>query len=200
MKAFFYALFVTLTIVACTSPLDLDVDRTRTFSDGAKHPLRLTFYYYFGDSAYEAIVTDTAFLNHVWIEEGINAKQVTIPGFIFQLPRPFLPTIEYSPFVNKLCFQTEQQPADGVFRLCQNENSWLQGSYLDATGKPVPFRWMADDLWHRIRLAYYDIPEESLIKGSMQIVIIDPVLPTRIMSYRALITMEYGPPAEASSE
>ena len=178
---------------ACTSPLDLDVERSRTFVDGAKNPTRLSFYYHFGDSAYEALVTDPTFLAKIWIEPQVGSEQltITVPQFIFQLPINVTPTAEHNPLVKTLCFASHQQPTDGVFRSCTNQNSWMEGLYLDERGDPTPFNWMADNTGRQIRLAYYNVPEENLIKGSMQVIVTEPIYGQNYASYRALITLEY---------
>lgn len=184
------AIVTTIVMASCTSPTDLDIERTKTYMDGAVHPTRLSFYYYFGDSAYEAIVTDTALLNSVWIERGTTPWTVTIPMLQFDLPDTIRATQQNTPFPRTICFSTTQQAADGVFRSCQNNNSWISGEYFDLYGNRVDFNWMADNAGRQIRLAYQALPEEQLVKGSMQIVLADPVKPA-FATYRALITMEY---------
>ena len=78
--ALMIAVGAVVLLHACSSPLDLDVDRTKNYPDGGTHPTRLSLYYYFGDSAYEAIVTDTLLLNNIWIEIG---SQFLPLSFIF---------------------------------------------------------------------------------------------------------------------
>lgn len=174
---------------ACSSPMDLDVDRTKVYTDGAVHPTRLTLYYYYGDSAYEAIVSDTSFLNTIWIERSTTPYTVTVPGLQFRLPDTVKGTPLYTPFVREFCFSSTSKACDGVFTMCQSPKSWLSGEYL-ANGKWLPFDWMADAQNRQIRLAYFEIPEERLIKGSIQINVADPNYP-RYASYRVLLTMEY---------
>ncbi len=182
-------LAATMILPSCSSPMDLDVDRTKVYTDGAVHPTRLTLYYYYGDSAYEAIVSDTAFLNTIWIERGTNPYTVTIPGLQFRLPDTVKGTPVYTPFVREFCFSSASKPCDGAFTMCQSPRSWLSGEYL-ASGKWLPFDWLADTQNRQIRLAYFQIPEENLIKGSIQINVADPTYP-RYASYRVLLTMEY---------
>ena len=194
MKALVVGLMALALISSCTSPLDLEVNRDKAYADGSFHPKRLSFYYHFADSAYEAIVVDTTFLNSIWIDQTEPFFEVTIPEFVFQLPQTIEPTLEHTPFVSTLCFASNEQPADGLYRLCINSNSWMEGAYIDQFGIMVPFRWpnpwYADDQGRQIRLAYYQLPRERLIKGSMQIALTDPAT-ARFVTYRALITMEY---------
>ncbi len=190
MKPLLLSILAILAMSSCTSPLDLDVDRDKAYADGAFHPKRLSFYYHFADSAYEAIVTDTSFLNTIWIEQTEPFFEITIPQFVFELPQTIEPTLQHTPFVSTLCFATQKRPADGLYRLCINDNSWMDGAYIDQFGITVPFHWEADDQGRQIRLAYYQLPRERLIKGSIQVALADPA-GARYVTYRALITMEY---------
>ena len=190
MKALLSAVLVSMFVAACTSPLELDVDRTKAYTDGTVHPKRLSMYYHFLDSAYEAIVTDTGYLNSIWIEPDPAFWRVTIPQLIFELPKTIHPSGQMSPFVHTLCFSTDRQPTDGVYRLCVNDNSWIEGEYLDPFGAVVPFQWYADDRGRQIRIAFYHLPTENIVKASIQVAIVDPS-GARYVSYRALITMEY---------
>ncbi len=190
LRAFVIAVIATITVASCTSPLDLDVDRDKLYADGTVHPKRLSMYYHFLDSAYEAIVTDTSYLNTIWIEPDPSFWRVTIPQLIFELPQSIEPTFEMTPFVNTLSFGTTKVPTDGVYRPCINTESWLEGAYIDPFGLTVPFHWYADDRGRQIRLAYYHLPTENLIKASIQIAITDPS-GLRYTTYRALITLEY---------
>jgi len=190
MRPLLLSLLAIVVMSACTSPLDLDVDRDKSYVDGAFHPKRLSFYYHFADSAYEAIVVDTSFLNTIWIEPSEPFYEITIPEFIFELPRSIEPTLQHTPFVSRFSFATQQRPADGLYRLCINTNTWMDGAYIDQYGITVPFHWYADDQGRQVRLAYYQLPAERLIKGSAQIAIADPA-GARYVTYRALITMEY---------
>jgi hypothetical protein len=184
------AIVTTIVMASCTSPTDLDIERTKTYMDGAVHPTRLSFYYYFGDSAYEAIVSDTSLLNSVWIERGTTPWTVTVPLLKFELPDSIHATQQNTPFPRTISFSTTGQLADGVFRTCTNVNSWISGEYLDLYGNRVDFNWMADNTGRQIRMAYQALPDERLVKGSMQIVLADPVKPA-FATYRALVTLEY---------
>lgn len=190
MKNLVIALALGICLAACQSPTDLDVDRSLKYMDGAVHPNRLSFYYYFGDSAYEAIVTDTSMLNTVWIEGRTNNYAVSIPQFIFSLPDTLQTTASHTPFVKKLCFSITKKPCDGVFTNCLNANSWLAGEYIGTNNSIVPFQWSTDNISRQLRLAFYKVDGLNMVKGAMQIVIADPMYP-RFEIYHALITMEF---------
>jgi hypothetical protein len=190
MKNLIYVAILSLCMVACKSPTELDVDRTLKYMDGAVHPTRLTFYYYFGDSAYEAIVIDTSMLNTIWIEDKAKDYAVTIPQFIFSLPDTLNASASHTPFVRKLCFSINRQPCNGVYTNCQNPSTWLAGDYIGSNNTLVPFVWNTDNTSKQLRLAFYKVNSLNIVKGAMQIVIADPMFP-RFEIYHALITMEY---------
>jgi len=175
---------------SCQSPIDLDVARRKVFTDSAVHPTRLSLYYYYGDSAYEAIVSDTAFLSTIWIERASTPFLITIPRLQFALPDTVRGTATSTPFVRSFCFSSEKKLCNGVFTMCKSTNSWLAGEYLTTLGLWIPFSWQADDLGRQIRLAYYEVEGQRLIKGNIQILVSDPSNPA-YASYRAAITMEY---------
>ena len=79
---------------------------------------------------------------------------------------------------------------DGLFRHNVGQYSYIDGEYYDQNWTIVPFHWMADTLGHQIRMAWTEIPEEDIVKGSIQIALADPVL-SRYVTYRVLITIEY---------
>lgn len=185
------AILTIIAMAACTSPTDLDVDRSKTYMDGAVHPHRLSFYYYFGDSAYEAIVTDTAMLNSIWIERGTTPWQVTIPLLQFDLPDSIHASGTNTPFPTTVCFSTTKQLADGVFRSCTNPDTWVSGEYIDLYGGVVPFTWLTDNAGRQLRIGYYKVDNEDLVKASLQIVLQDPVRPGAYATYRALVTLEF---------
>lgn len=187
----FLALATTVLTFACKSPLDLDVDRTKVYTDGAVHPQRLSMFYYFGDSAYEAIVTDTAFLNTIWIERNTTPIRLTIPRLEFSLPDTITGKSDTVPFVRKFCFSTDKAICDGVFAMCVTNNSWVAGEYLTPNNAMwLPFHWPTDDKGRQIRMAFYPVDDERLIKGSFQILVADPNV-NRYASNRALMTIEY---------
>lgn len=178
---------------SCTSPLELDVDRSKSFMDGSKNPTRLSFFYYFGDSAYEAIVTDPTFLEKIWIEPQENSEivNVTIPKFLFQIPETAQPSAVHNPLVKVLSFATWSHPADGLWRNCLNPDSWLQGDYIGRDGEPEEFTWMCDNNGRQVRIAYVKVRDQNVIKGSMQIIVAEPLYGQTYAVYRALITIEY---------
>lgn len=179
-----------LLLGACSSPLDLDVDRTKNYPDGGTHPTRLSLYYYFGDSAYEAIVTDTTLLHKIWIERGSNPYRITIPTLEFHLPDTIKASPQFTPFVRAFAFSSTDVLCDGQFTMCTSPLTWLAGEYLTQQGTWESFQWSTDTDNRQLRIAYYDVPQERLVKASLQILVGDPVLP-RYASFRALITLEY---------
>lgn len=184
------AVLLTIIAVACTSPMDLDVGRSKTYTDGSVHPKRLSFLYYFGDSAYEAIVSDTSLLNTIWIERGVRPYELTIPWFVFDFPDTIELTSEYSPFVTQLCFSAYRIPCDNKYRNYVNNYTWLNGNYLDPLGNAVPFKWYADNAGRQLRIAWTGIYSQRLIKGSLQVLLADPIAP-RYVTYRGHLTLEY---------
>lgn len=181
---------VVLLLGACSSPLDLDVDRTKHYPDGGTHPKRLSLYYYYGDSAYEAIVTDTTLLHKIWIERGSTPYRITVPSLEFHLPDTIKASPQFTPFVRAFAFSSTAVPCDGQFVMCTSPSTWLAGEYLTQRGTWEPFQWSTDTGNRQLRIAYYDVPSERLLKASLQILVGDPVLP-RYASFRALITLEY---------
>jgi hypothetical protein len=181
---------VVLMLQACTSPLDIDVDRTKHYPDGGTHPTRLSLYYYFGDSAYEAIVTDTTLLNNIWIERGATPYRITIPTLEFHLPDTIKASAQFTPFVRAFAFSSTNVLCDGQFTMCTSPLSWLAGEYLNPKGAWEPFKWSTDTDNRQLRIAYYDVPTERLVKASLQILVGDPYV-QRYSSFRALITLEY---------
>lgn len=179
-----------LLLYACSSPLELDVDRTKTYPDGATHPTRLSLYFYYGDSAYEAIVTDTALLRRIWIERGSTPYKITIPALEFRLPDTVQASPQFTPFVRAFSFSSSNARCDGQFSMCTSPVTWFSGEFLTKQGAWEPFQWSADVTNRQLRIAYYDVPHERLVKASIQILVADPGSP-RFASYRALITFEY---------
>lgn len=179
-----------LLLQSCSSPLDLDVDRTKNYPDGGTHPTRLSLYYYYGDSAYEAIVTDTTLLHKIWIERGSTPYRITIPSLEFRLPDTIQASPQFTPFVRAFAFSSTNVLCDGEFTMCTSPLSWLAGEYLNQQGTWEPFQWSTDTGNRQLRIAYYDVPYERLVKASLQILVADPAV-QRYSSFRALITLEY---------
>ncbi len=175
----------------CESPMELDVDRTEQYMDGSVHPTRLSLYYYFGDSAYEAIVVDTSFLNTIWISKGTEPWTITIPQFNFTLSDSMQATPEHSPLVREFSFSIENQRVDGFFRSCINTNCWLAGAYLDQMKVSHDFRWYSNILDKQILLAWFRPEGQDLVKGRMAIRIINPMNPSDTVTYNGLFTVEF---------
>lgn len=192
-------IFAIIAIIsACTSPLELDVDRDKTFIDGAVHPRRVSIYYHFADSAYESMITDPVVLESMWIERatGIGPQgntdlySVTIPELAFTVSNELRPSKERPVMVEAFSFSCERQPADGEFRFCVNPRSWIRGRYLEDREAFIPFMWMADDRGRHIRAAFTAEPEQRIVKGSIILGVTEP-RGQRSATYRARITLEY---------
>lgn len=179
-----------LLFQACQSPMALDVDRTTWYSDSSIHPKRLSLYYYFGDSAYEAIVTDTAFLEAIWIERNQDPWRITIPRFNFALSDTLKATISNNPLVREFCLSVDQQKIDGFFRTCTGANSWLSGEYFDMLYNRSNFRWLANSQDRTIMLAWFKPDNQNLVKGRMVIRVANPVITTDTATYNGLFTIE----------
>lgn len=186
----FFVLVIGI-LTSCQSPMDLDVDRKEWYSDGAIHPNRLSLYYYFGDSAFEAIVTDTSFLNTIWIERNLTPWQVTIPEFNFSLGDTIHATYGQTPLVRQFCFSTYKQRTDGFYRSCVGNNSWIEGEYYDAMYQRQTFRWMTNSGDKKILIAWFQPDGQQLIKGRMAIRLANPANPLDTATFNGLFTLEY---------
>ncbi len=191
-------LIVAMAIGSCTSPLELDVDRDATFIDGSAHPKRVSVYYHFADSAYEAIIVDPAWLETVWIERNAApgtsdgyAYTVTIPQLVFEIPQTIRPSKDRPVMIHSFSLSCRKQKADGQFRYCVNPGSWIRGLIFDERGgDPEPFQWLADERGRQVRLAFFAVPEQRIIKGSIQLAVVEP-RGQKFSTYRALMTLEY---------
>jgi hypothetical protein len=194
MKVVLGIITTIVLVAACSSPLDLDVaDRTKEYTDGAVNPKKISFFYYFGEYGFEAIVIDTAILNSIWVIPDGTLNRVTIPRFEFNLPDTLRPGYPHSPFVNSLSFSTENWVTNGILRKCVNADTWFKGTYMDQFGTPITYQWPADDWSHQFRLALYQVQGQRTIKGLVQIVLEDPAFPpnARWVTYQALMTIDY---------
>lgn len=191
-------LAVIAIVAACTSPLELDVDRDKTFIDGTAHPKRVSIYYHFADSAYESMITDPALLESIWIERvqgpsSLGTKDlysVTIPELAFTVSNELRPSKERPVMIEAFSFSCEKQPADGEFRFCVNPQSWIRGRYLEEREAQIPFFWLADDRNRHIRAAFSALPEQRMIKGSIILGVTEP-RGQRSVTCRARVTLEY---------
>lgn len=181
---------MTLLTAACTSPLELDVDRDIRNLDRIVSPTRLSLFYYFGDQSYEAIVINQELLNSIKIDKSTYPCKVTIPQFLFTLSDTMQATPGQSPLVRTFSFSCIAQPADGFSRNAVNKDSWMAGDFIDITGAHYEFKWMADNAGKEISIGYYTVPEVSLVKGFVRFLVIDPATLMPVTS-RALLTMEY---------
>lgn len=193
---------VVLLTASCSSPLDLDVDRTVNTIDHKFSPTRMSLFYYFGNEGYEAIVVDTNLLKTIIIDKSVYSDTyectVTIPQFLFTLSDDLNDTLAvrpYSPFVRAFSFSTLAQPADGNYRNSVGNTSWMACEYLDIDNSIKRVNWPANNAGKEIRIGFYTVKGENLVKGFAQIIIINPAPadPTKpeFVAYNALITMEF---------
>lgn len=188
---FLLASCLVLTFVSCSSPLELDVDRDVRNIDNIVSPSRLSMYYYFGNQGYEAIVTNEALLKSILIDQSTYPCKITIPQFLFTLSATDTATPAFTPFIRTFSFSSIAEPADGFFRNAVNKDSWITGDYIDITNAHQEFNWMADNSRREIRIAYYTVADEKIVKGFIQFLLLDPATP-RHVTFRALLTMEYN--------
>lgn len=187
----FVLLGILLFVGSCQSPMDLDVDRKEWYSDGALNPSRLSLYYYFGDSAFEAIVTDTSFLHQIWLERSSTPWQITIPEFNFSLGDTIHATFDYSPIVRQFSFSTTRQNVDGFYRSCVGGQSWIEGEYFDAMYQRQQFRWYTNNNDKKILLAWFQPDGQQLIKGRMVIRVANPANSLDTATFNGLFTLEF---------
>lgn len=181
------ALAVLLT--ACSSPLDLDVDRTTMFNDDIVHPSRISLLYYFGDSAYEAIYVDPAFLQSIDIDTSTNPVLLTIPQFNTPL-FPSTATETFTPMVRAFGFSVTKFPCNERIMDVINRSTFFSVEVLHQDGRRQDYQWQADDSGRRFRLGLVASRENRLLKGRIAMNIADPERP-RVLSYYGILTIEY---------
>jgi hypothetical protein len=181
---------VITLVAACSSPLDLDVDRTSGFNDGTVSPHRVSMYYYYSDSSYEAIFQDTAILNGILIDTSVKPFRVSIK----RLPMPEVPwtcNMPWTTMVKSFCISTDRQPADNQTELTVGAQSWMAVQHLDTSGAKKEYLWFADSLGRQLRVGFSAVDYLRTVKGRVNIFVVDPQRPALSNSYNAVITMDY---------
>lgn len=182
-------LVAAIMLTACSSPLDLDVDRDAAFRDNILHPRRMSLFYYFGDSAYEAIYIDPALLESVEIDTTTRPYLITIP----QLNTPLFSCTAsetFSPIVQGFGFTTIRQPCNERIVDIVNRSTFMNVEALHRDGSRKEYLWLVDGTNRRMRLGFVANPENRLIKGRIAISVVDPDRP-RVLTYYGILTIDY---------
>lgn len=182
-------LALLVIVSACSSPLDLDVDRTLTFDDGLVQPKRMSLLYYYGDSAYEALYVDTTFLSTVLIDTTIRPYRVTIP----QMNTPIFPcsaTADHSPLIRGFGFSVSRHPCNEQLTAIANPYTYVNVELLDNNGRRSNQDWTIGTRGTQFYVGLLASPENRLIKGRLTIRVPDPDRP-RTLTYHGVLTIEY---------
>ncbi|MBU3742649.1 MAG: hypothetical protein FGM24_10255, partial [Candidatus Kapabacteria bacterium] len=141
MARWISALCIVL-LTACSSPLDLDVDRSTTFNDNIVHPKRISLLYYFGDSAYEAIYIDPAFLQSIDIDTSQNPVLLTIPQF--NTPQfACSASATFTPIVRGFGFSVTDFPCNERIVDIVNRSTFFDVEVLRLDGRRLDYQWQA---------------------------------------------------------
>ena len=182
-------LALIVVISACSSPLELDVDRTLSYNDGLVQPKRMSLLYYYGDSAYEALYVDTTFLSTVLIDTTTRPYRVTIP----QMNTPLFPcraTADQTPLVRGFGFSITKHPCTEQLTAIANPYTYVSVELLDNNGRNSEQDWTIGTRGTRFYIGLLASPENRLIKGRLTIHVPDPDRP-RTLTYHGVLTIEY---------
>jgi hypothetical protein len=183
------ALVTSLIIVGCSTPLDLDVDRSMVYNDGTVHPKRVSLLYYFGDSAYEAIFIDKTLMESIVIDTSSSTYRITIP----QMATPMFSCTanwDYTPLVKGFGFSVDRQECDENVIDVVNRRTYVNVEMKHVDGRRADYLWFVDGSTKRMRVGFVASPENHLIKGRLIIHVVDPDRP-RVLSYYGILTVEY---------
>lgn len=186
-----FSIMVTVVIVgSCSSPMELDVPRTRIYLDSLVNPTRMSLYYYYADSAWEAVYTDPLVLSKCFIDTGAAPFNVTIPAL--RTPKfACMPTDYYSTVVTSFSFSSIRQACDGMSQNCIGSNAYMFAKHKGVGDSISEHLWFADMSGRQIRIGYTAVPELRLVKGRINLSVIDPLLTSRFLSFNAILTIEY---------
>jgi len=180
-----------LFVVSCSSPLELDVDRTMTYTDGVVSPFRATLLYYFGDSAYEAIYSDLRLLQSIKIDTMKHPSRITIQ----QLNSPRFataPSAQYPVMIQAFGFGLHDQPADEVVRDIVNGFTFLNVDLLQTDNTTSRnYLWFIDGVTRRLRVGFIQEPLKRIVKGRILIQITDPYRDNKTVTTYGLLTLDY---------
>lgn len=190
VKAFAVAALVTTVfVVGCTSPLELDVDRSMAYNDGTVHPTRMSLLYYFGDSAYEAIFIDKTLMESVVIDTSTTPFRITIP----QLSTPMFSCTanwDFTPLVKGFGLSVDAQACDEIVQDVVNRRTYVNVEMKHMDGRHADYLWFVDGSTKRMRIGFVSSPANRLIKGRVIINVVDPDRP-RVLNYYGVLTVEY---------
>jgi len=185
------ALTVLVTLIAsCTSPLDLDVDRSMRYLNGEVPVKRASLYYYYADSSYEVIYSDTALLNTIVIDTLSVPMRVTIP----RLATPqfgCMPTPTETPIVNAFSFSVDHMMANDSSSSCVNSKTYFNAKHMDLFGTTNDYQWFADASGRRMDIGFIELRKLRTVKGRIVIRVVNPDNPLRVMTTNALLTLDY---------
>lgn len=191
MTRFLSILLFSLTLGACSSPLELDVDRSMKYVDDVVSPHRATLFYYFADSAYEAIYSDPRLLSGIRIDTSSTPAKITIsqivsPRFAAQ-PSPNQPVM-----VEAFGFGLHDHPTDEVVRDVVNGSTFLNVNLLQSDNVSTrSLLWFIDGATRRLRVGFIHERDKRVVKGRVIINITDPYRNNEVATYYGLLTLDY---------
>lgn len=181
---------LVLMLASCKSPLELDVNRSMRYLSGEVPAKRASLYYYYADSSYEAIFSDTALLNTIVIDTLSEPMRVTIP----QLATPrfgCLPNTTETPIVNAFSFSVDHMKTNDSSMTCVNPKTYFYAKHMDRYGAMQDYQWFADATGRRLDVGFIELRNLRTIKGRIVIRVVNPDDPTKIMTTNALLTLDY---------
>jgi hypothetical protein len=193
MKHIYIAISLVLisALGSCSSPLDLDVDRSVRYIDNVVSPHRAALFYYFADSAYEAIYSDARLLGGIKIDTSVTPARISI----VQINSPrFLavPSFSQPVMVEAFGFGLHDHPADETVRDVVNGSTFLNVNLLQSDNVTTrSYLWFIDGVSRRLRIGFIHQPEKRVVKGRIIINIIDPHRNNAVATYYGLLTLDY---------
>lgn len=181
---------LVFTLASCKSPLELDVDRSMRYLSGEVPAKRASLFYYYADSSYEAIFSDTALLNSIVIDTLSEPMYVTIP----QLATPrfgCVPNSTETPIVNAFSFSVDHMMTNDSSSACVNPKTYFYAQHLDKFGATQDYQWFADYAGRRLDIGFVELRKLRTIKGRIVIRVVNPENPMKIMTTNALLTLDY---------
>ncbi|CAN5549721.1 hypothetical protein BH10BAC6_BH10BAC6_00160 [soil metagenome] len=181
---------LVFSLASCKSPLELDVDRSMRYLSGEVPAKRASLYYYYADSSYEVVFSDTALLNTIVIDTLSEPMYVTIP----QIATPrfgCIPTSTETPIVNAFSFSINHVMTNDSSSACVNPKTYFYAQHLDKYGATQDYQWFADYTGRRLDIGFIELRKLRTIKGRIVIRVVNPENPTKIMTTNALLTLDY---------
>lgn len=186
-------LFLVLALIAgaCSSPLDLDVDRSIKYVDDVVSPHRATLFYYFADSAYEAIYADPRLLNGIRIDTSVTPARISISQIVS--PRfSAVASAQHPVMVEAFGFGLHDYPADESIRDVINGSTFLNVNLLQSDNVTArSYLWFIDGISRRLRIGFIHQREKRVVKGRVVINVTDPYRSNNVATYYGLLTLDY---------